>query len=381
MSTDQAEVSIEETFKKSVIAPEWLCVQASTLARDSIHYQRRETTRAKEASKRPEIAPRLWSVLFMSDATEDIHSRVTWFKTMPLLQEGIVSEASVAEESEAAKLDASKEDTFAIERCGQPGEMSARLVRREEWMACAVPGGQQEILTRMMGRKIYVGFDFSETSDLASMGLVCEESEDFMLMCGFHFLPLSAVGMLDARTQSAVGSWINDGWLETLEAGKSLPRLMAERCLEILKPIEKDIVALGYDVAHSSEAAAILREYGKRNKLWDDDKAVLGITQGQGLTQPIKALQIASRFKRLAHPGDPVLDYCMLNSYVEPSPKDPDKLKVVKVDRKTATERIDSAVAVLTAWQRLIGWKADKSQQPIIHPPDVYVPKRKRENV
>ena len=74
--TDQAEIAIDETFKNSVIAPEWLCVQASTLSRESAHFQRRETTRAMEARKRPEIAPRLWSVLYMSDATEDIYEKI-----------------------------------------------------------------------------------------------------------------------------------------------------------------------------------------------------------------------------------------------------------------------------------------------------------------
>ena len=90
-------------------------------------------------------------------------------------------------------------------------------------------------------------------------------------------------------------------------------------------------------------------------------RRLLGIKQGTGLTQPIKALQIGSRFGRIAHPGDPVLDYCVLNSYVEPSTRDPDALRLVKIERGTATERIDSAVAVLTAWQRLIAWKAEKS--------------------
>ena len=377
--TDQAEISIEETFKKSVIVPEWLCVVASTLARESAHYQRRETTRATEAQKRPEIAPRLWSVLFCSDATEDIYSPTTWYKTMPLLQEGIVSEASVAEEAAAAKLDPTKEDTFAIERCGQAGEISARLVRREEWIACAAEGGLQEILTRMKGGGIFVGFDFSETSDLASMGLVKEVSDELVLMCGFHFIPDSAVASLDAKTNGKITSWRTDGWLEVLPAGFEMPRLMAERCLELLKPIEKDIVALGYDVAHSSEAAAVLREYGKKHRLWDDDRAVLGIVQGGGLTQPIKAIKIGSRYKHILHPGDPVLDYCVLNSYIEPSVTDPDKLRLVKVERNTQSERIDSAVAVLTAWQRLIGWKAEQSQLKQTWAAEPFVTRKKKQ--
>ena len=86
--------------------------------------------------------------------------------------------------------------------------------------------------------------------------------------------------MLNARTNGKVMAWIGAGWLESLSAGQEMPRLMAERCLDLLQPIEQDVVAMGYDVAHSSEAAAILREYGKRNKLWKDDKAVAGYQAG-----------------------------------------------------------------------------------------------------
>lgn len=376
--SDQSEIAVEETFKKSVIAPEWLCIVASTLARDSAHYQRRETTRAMEALKCPEMAPRLWSALFVSDATDDIYSPTTWYKTIPLLAEGIISESSIAEEADAAKLDVSKEDTFAIERCGQAGEMSARLVRREEWMACKAKGGMTEILERMKGKPLFVAFDFSETSDLAAMGVVCEENEDTVLCYARHFIPSKAANMLNARTQGKVRSWIADGWLESLPSGQEMPRLMAERCLELLKPREKDVIAFGYDVALATEAAAIVREYGKMNKLWDGPKAVLGLKQGVGLAQPIKAMQIASRFKKIVHPGDPVLDFCVLNSYIEPSNEDPDKFKLVKIVRAAATERIDGAVAILNAWQRMIAWKAERSLDPVTHGASPYVTRARR---
>ena len=78
------------------------------------------------------------------------------------------------------------------------------------------------------------------------------------------------------------------------------------------------------------------------------------IAQGAGLNAPIKAAPIAATHKEIAHEGNPVLDFCVLSAFTEADSADPDKLKLVKMERGEGPDRIDGCVAMLTAMQTQI---------------------------
>ena len=210
-------------------------------------------------------------------------------------------------------------------------------------MACAVPGGRAEIVRRMKGLPIVAGSDYSEVSDMSATVWIAFEPDGTLLVLPYHFLPSAAEMRLEALTRGLVSAWKQDGWLEILQAGEEMPLKVAQRSVEIIDTLREDVILWGYDKWHAEEAAVYIRDEG-----WGKD-GVIYVPQGGNLNSAIKKIANLTAHGKVAHPGDPVFDYCMLSAYKEPDVKDPDKERLVKIDRGTAVERVDGAVGFATA--------------------------------
>ena len=344
MMSDRAEELIEEAIKKSCVVPDPIWILASTQSPDPAHYQRKKVARALEVQANPVLNPRLWPVLYVSDATVNVADRQVWLDLGPLFKRGLLPSSILEQEFAEAELDPRLMNIFARERVGFAGDYSMRFMPRDAWLACAAEGGRQEILERMRGRPVYAANDFSEMDDLSAFALIAYEPDGTMLVAVWHFIPASAVQRLDALTRGMVGAWIKGGWLEVLPEGEQMPERVAKRCLELIEPLRDDVVMWGYDKWHSEGAAIVWRDAG-----WQE--SVTPITQGAGLNAPIKAAPIAAVHGEIAHEGNPVLDFCVLSAFTEADHKDPDKLRLVKMERGEGPDRIDGAVAMLTAMQ------------------------------
>ena len=358
MPSDTVEELVEEAVKKSCIVPDPIWIQTSTQSKDSGHYQRRKVSTALEVLKNPAFNPRLWPVLYISDATVNIHDRQVWLDLGPLFRLKKLPMSILEQEYAEALLDPRLMNIFARERCGYAGDYAMKLMPREAWMRCAVAGGRNEILERMKGLAIYAACDFSEMSDLSAFVLIAFEADGTMLVAAWHWIPDAKKEQLDALLQGQVAMWISDGWLETLPEGHEMPARVAERCLDIIEPVRDDVVAWGYDKWHADAAATIWRDAG-----WQDRTFI--IAQGAGLNAPIKSASVIAENNLLAHPGDPVLDYCVLCAQKEADTKDPDKLRLVKSDRHDGPDRNDGATAWLTAWQTYLAAEYYRSKKPI----------------
>ena len=362
----EPEILISEVVKKANLdVPDPLWFQFSTQSPDPAHYQRRECITCLDVEADPSLNPRLWPINLVSDSTVDVLDRETAINLGPLFRLKIAPESIIDQELAEAKLDAAKLNTYARERCGFSGDYSVRFVAHDDWMACAAKGGRAEILEKMKNLPVFMGCDFSETSDFSAICLFAVDHDGTVLAVPYHFIPSAARAKLDGLTRGKVGNWISDGWLEELPAGRDLPAKVGQRALDIVEPLRENIVAWGYDRWHATEAAILWRNAGWNQKNPDQ---VMPIEQGRGLNAPIKAAPRFAENRKLLHPGDPVFDYCALCAATEADKQDPDKVKFVKIERGLTQDRIDGVVAFATAWQMSLAWKHYESRQK--PPPD-----------
>ena len=128
---------------------------------------------------------------------------------------------------------------------------------------------------------------------------------------------------------------------------------MRRRALAKVAHFDKDeIISWGYDPNSATTASTVIRKAG-----WNKDpKGVQKIIQGKSLNPAIQDAQGAAENGKVAHPGDPVFDYCVMCAQTEPNEKNPDVIQLVKPDRGTSTDRIDGAVAWVTAMQTKIAY-------------------------
>lgn len=356
MPDKSAEMLIEEAAKDSNMKadPQWY--QFSTQASDSTHYQRRMVSIAQQVAKQPEMNPRLWSRLYVRGLDTDIDDPAVWKEMSPLLEHEIAPISIWEQENRACQFDAALRTIFARERCGVTGDFSAQFIPKEHWDACGVDGGRAAILDRMRGMRVFAGCDFSQLSDLSSFVLLAIDENGKVWVVAWHWIPSAAVVRLDALTRGAVSEWIADGWLEELPAGEEMPLKVGARCLQLVEPLREEIVRWGFDRHFASEAAALWRDAG-----WAEDDRVVTITQGPGLTEPIQEAVVKAQYGLIAHCRDPVLTYCVLCAKQKRAPvpsnpisarsPDPDKVMLVKPHRDLSAERIDGAIAWMTAWQ------------------------------
>ena len=350
---------IEESVKSSNLSvPDPLWFEFSTMSPDPGHHQRQRQSKALECLKDPSINPRLYPMVRVAEPTANIEDPQTAIQLNALFREGIAPESIIHQELRAALTDSSKMTIYARERCGWAGDYALRFVDRDDWLACAVPGGRKEIAQRMKGRPIFIGTDYSEVSDLSASVACSFEDDGTLLALPYHWIPSAAEGRLDALTRGLVSAWKQDGWLETLQAGEDMPLKVAQRSLEVLDLLREDIVIWGYDKWHAEEAAVYLRDAG-----WGKD-GVIYVPQAGNLNSAIKKIANLTAHGKIAHPGDPVFDYCMLSAYKEPDTKDPDKERLVKIERGVASERIDGAVAFCTGGKAREDHESFRSRQP-----------------
>lgn len=360
MLDHQAEGLIEDVAKYSNTSPDPLWLVFSTLGKLSTHYQRRRYVYALEVLKDPTVNPRFWSYLYTAPMTEKPSVELA-IKNCPLYRLKILPRSNLQTEFDAAEKNAALLSKYGTERCGIAGDFSVKFMRHDYWEKCRVEGGKPEILERMQGLDKYIGLDFSETMDLSAMAIVAWEPDGTQLVCPYHWVPSTAKHQLEALTQGQSAYWVLDGYLEELPAGEAFPDLVAERALAKIAHFDPaEIISWGYDPNSATTASTVIRKAG-----WNKDpKGVQVIKQGKGLNPAIQEAMGAAENSKIAHPDDPVFNYCVMCAQTEPDTKDPDVVQLVKPERGTSTDRIDGAVAWVTAWQTKIAYDFYQNIKP-----------------
>ena len=207
----------------------------------------------------------------------------------------------------------------------------------DRWDECAFDVDPDELV----GRDCYAGLDLSSTSDITAFVLVFppRTDEEKYVILPYCWIPEDNLKLRVRRDHVPYDIWQKQGFLQTTECN-----------VVHYGFIEKFIEKLG-------------QKYNIREIAFDRWGAVqmvqnlegMGFTVvpfGQGfkdMSPPTKELMKLTLERKLAHGGNPVLNWMMDNIYVRTDPAGN-----IKADKEKSTEKIDGAIATIMALDRAI---------------------------
>jgi phage terminase large subunit-like protein len=286
---------------------------------------------AKKVQENPALDPTFLPILYEAPAdAEWTHERV-WKKANPALGDfRSLEEMRIA--CARAKEIPAQENTFRRLYLNQWTEQASRWIRVAAWDACRVESQPLD------GRRAFLGLDLSSTKDLTALVGVFPTDDGFDVRTQV-FMP--DLNILERVTRDRVpyDQWQREGWL-IVTPGNVIDYERVRQ--EILAWARRyDVREIAYDPWNATDLMQRLQD--------QDGLTCVPMRQGfAALSAPTKALETAVLSKRLRHDGHPVLRWNLSNVAVET-----DALGNLKLSKKVSTERIDAAVALVMALDRM----------------------------
>lgn len=252
-----------------------------------------------------------------------------WIKANPLMDVNPHLAEEIRKEAVEARHMPSKMAEFSIKRVNRAASSSSGWINLNKWGKC---GGAVD-LTWLEQYPCWGGLDLASTGDLTSFRLVWFV-EGIIYTYAWRFVPASATAQ---RTQAGTvqyTGWVSAGQLIQTE-GDVTDYLVIEACIDA--QFERfDIQECGFDKWNAIDLV---------NRLVAKGYPMIEFVQGPKSYHPaMQALEIAYISGRLAHGGDPVLNWCASNIVARRDVNlnmAPDKLK--------SADKIDDMSALLMA--------------------------------
>jgi phage terminase large subunit-like protein len=303
------------------------------------------------------VDPSIVCHLYAADEDCDLDDEAQWAKANPALGKFRDREDLVAAIRQAKRLP-SHEPKVRNLFLNQRVSASAPLISRAEWVACKGDAALQD------GEEVYLGLDLSSVADLTA--LVVGSAEDPCRIQPFFWKPRE---QLDEHAKRDFGSgshryheWVESGHL-LLSPGNTIDPEVVARFIGELSERYK-IRGMAYDRWRIQD---LLREFDRIGlQAYEDSEKKRGgdglrlVPWGQGFRDmgpAIDAFELAILEGNLIHPGNPVLNWNMVNAVAT---KDPAENR--KLDKSKARFRIDGAVALAM----MLGLRSrDRTEKPI----------------
>lgn len=285
-----------------------------------------------------------YPVIYGADENDDWTDPKTWYKANPSLGETIAEEKVVAA-CNSAKQNPAEENTFRQLRLNQWVKQAVRWMPMDKWNLCST----KLDLDALEGRVCYGGLDLSSTSDITAFVLVfppLDEDDKYWIM-PFFWIPEDCLDLRVKRDHVPYDLWQRQGLLETTE-GNVIHYGYIEKFIERLGE-QYNIREIAFDRWGATQMVQDLEGMGF---------TVVPFGQGfRDMSPPTKELMKLTLEQRLAHGGNPVLEWMMDNVYVRTDPAGN-----IKMDKEKSTEKIDGAVATVMALDRAIRKGNDNSE-------------------
>jgi len=232
-----------------------------------------------------------------------------------------------------------------------------RWMSSDTWNACSLPVALEEL----KGMTCYAGLDLSSNQDVTALVYVFppifspeevelkkengewsyEGSPDkYQVLCRF-FLPEDNMRERVLKDKVPYDVWVRQGYI-TLTPGNIIDYDF------ILNQIDQDtkdfeISELAFDRWGSQKITTDLQDLGFN--LEGDHKTLIQFGQGfASMSAPTKEVETMVLAGKIAHGGNPVLNWMVSNVAIKVDPADNKK-----PDKSKSTERIDGAVALIMA--------------------------------
>ena len=274
------------------------------------------------------------------DEVEDVFDETVWPLANPALDVFRDREDLRALARRAARLPAF-EPSFRNLYLNQRVDVQASLLPRAEWSACAGEAWVRD------GEAIFAGLDLSATTDLTALVAVSAFDGDRVLP--FFWKPGDSLSDHAERDRAPYVEWARDGFLEA-PAGRAVDYEAVGQRLADLRD-RFDLIGVAFDSWRIEQLRKALEAIGV--DVWIEgvdeprDGAIRLVkwVQGfRGMSPAIEALEVAVLERRLAHPDNPVLNFCIANAAAKSDPAGNRML-----DKAATRFRIDGAVALAMA--------------------------------
>lgn len=288
---------------------------------------------AQKVQENPAIDPTFLPILYEAPIDSDWTDERVWKKANPALGDfRSMEEMRIA--CDRAKSIPAQENTFRRLYLNQWTEQADRWIQMPAWDACRQPIDRGSL----KGRRCYVGMDLSSTKDLTALVAVFPDEDGFDVLCQF-FVPQESIRDRANRDRVPYDQWARAGHLIATPGNV----VDYEAVRQTLKDwgAEFQVREIAFDPWNATDLVTRLQE--------QDGFVCAAMRQGfASLSAPTKSLEKVILSKELRHDGHPVLRWNISNVSVET-----DAAGNLKLSKKVSTERIDGAVALVMAVDRM----------------------------
>jgi phage terminase large subunit-like protein len=277
--------------------------------------------------------PSFLPVLYEAPQDADWTDERTWHVANPALGDFRSLEEMRIMAARAKSIPA-QENTFRRLYLNQWTEQAERWIPMPLWDAC-----RASVIPSLVRRRCFVGMDLSTTRDLTAIVAVFPIEDGTFVVLPHFFVPKDSIRERANRDRVPYEQWERDGYLTATPGAVVDYEYIRLKLQEWSK--KYDVKEIAYDPYNATDLVTRLSE--------QDGFTCVQMRQGMlSLSAPTKALEKYIVAKQLQHDGHPVLRWNVANAAVEQ-----DAAGNMKLSKKVSTERIDGAVALVMAVDRM----------------------------
>lgn len=252
-----------------------------------------------------------------------------WIKANPLADINPHLLAAIKKEATEAKAMPSKLAEFQIKRLNRPAATAGGFIVLPKWRACS---GEVD-LTALRDVPCWAGMDLASTRDLTALRVVWRVG-DRLLTWGRRWVPEAAVAQRTERGTVPYAGWVAAGLIEQTAGEVTDYAVIEQAVLELRERF--NVQAIAFDRWNATELCG---------RLLDAELPMIEFIQGPKSYHPaMQELERAYMSGRLAHGGDPVLNWCASNLVART-----DANLNMAPDKKRSADKIDDMAALLMA--------------------------------
>ena len=279
--------------------------------------------KAEDILKGRKRVPTFYPVIYGAPPNADWTDENVWREANPSV--GItVDIEKIRNACESAKQNPAEENLFRQLRLNQWVKQSVRWMPMEKWNACDFKIDEKSL----EGRVCYGGLDLSSTTDITAFVLVFppEDENDKYYILPYFWIPEDNIKNRVNRDHVPYDIWQKQGFLQTT-GGNVVHYGFIEKFIEELGQ-KYNIREIAFDRWGAVQMVQNLEGMGF---------TVVPFGQGfKDMSPPTKELMKLTLERKLAHGGNPVLNWMMDNIYVRTDPAGN-----IKAGKEKSTEKID----------------------------------------
>ena len=292
-----------------------------------------------------------YPAVFSAPIDANWKSPAVWRKANPSL--GVtVTEAFLQGECDKAKELPAYETTFRQLYLCQWTESKKAWISTDAWAACASSDATAERLT---GRECYGGLDLSTTTDLSALSLIFPCDDGSVDVLSWSWCPEEGIRRRSRSDRAPYDVWASKGFLHPTPGAVVDYDFIAETIRQCCKRFA--VKSIGFDPWNATQLAS---------GLYGEGVPMIEVRQGyRTLSEPAKKLESLVVSRKIRHPNNLLLNWCISNVGCESAPAGN-----LKPSKASSTERIDAAAALVTALATWLHQKQDATGPSVYEQPE-----------